>query len=111
MRKISVILVAVALLTAGNVLANNNTEPINPTQKLASQIHKVLESNSFNVKEDLTANVRFTINNEGEIVVLSVDTKDEILEGFLKGRLNYHKVEVANVKEGTMYTVPVRIRA
>lgn len=108
MRKISLVMVASLLLTAGNVLANDY-KPENPTKKITAQIHKMLKDNNFDVKEDLTANVRFTINNEGEIVVLSVVTSDQALEGFVKGRLNYKKV--TNAKEGRIYTIPVRIEA
>ncbi len=109
MRKISLVLVAAAMFAVGNVSANNTSEPSNTKKSLANQIHKMLESNSFDLKEDLTANVKFTINKKGELVVLSVDTADDSLEGFVKGRLNYKKVDVASFKEGRTYTVPVRI--
>ena len=67
----------------------------------------MLKDNKFSVSEDLTADVRFTINDKDEIVVLSVSTSDKALEGFIKGRLNYKKV--VNAQEGKTYTVPVRI--
>lgn len=108
MRKISVMLVAALLLSVGNVLAND-FNPKDSSKTLCSQIHKMLKSNSFDISEDATADVRFTINNEGEIVVLSVSTSNETLEGFVKGRLNYKKV--VNGQEGKIYTVPVRIAA
>ena len=110
MRKICLALVATAMLVGGTVSANA-TEPANPTKKLATQIHAMLEANYFNVETDVTADVRFTINKEGEIVVLSVDTDNDALEGFVKGRLNYQKVELDSAKEGKLYTVPVRITA
>ncbi|MDT0608247.1 hypothetical protein [Croceitalea rosinachiae] len=109
MRKMSLVLVTAAMFLVANVSANINAEPVNSTKNLSAQIHKMLESNSFNVEEDLTANVQFTINKNGEIVVLSVDTTDDTLDSFVKGRLNYQKVDFANFKEGRTYTVPVRI--
>ena len=33
------------------------------------------------------------------------------MEGFVKARLNYQKVNLANVEEGKVYTIPVRIQA
>jgi len=110
MRKISLSFLAAALFVVGTVSANP-TANMEPTKKLSSQIHKMLETNSFNVEDDLIANVRFTINKEGEIVVLSVDTTDDVLEGFVKVRLNYQKVELTNAKVGRVYSVPVRIAA
>ena len=81
-----------------------------PTKKLSTQIGELLDDNNLTSEEvDLTAQVRFTLNNEGEIVVLSVDTENDILASFVKARLNYKKVDVAGVKEGKMFTIPVRI--
>jgi len=110
MRKISLSFFAAALFVVGTLSAHP-TENVEPAQRLSYQIHKMLESNSFDVESDLVANVRFTLNKEGEIVVLSVDTEDVALEGFVKGRLNYQKVDIENAKEGKLYTVPVRITA
>lgn len=110
MRKVCMAFFAVTLFVFGSLKANP-IKDVKPNENLSAQIHEMLSSNSFNVQNDLVANVRFTINKEGEIVVLSVDTEDISLEGFVKGRLNYQKVELQNIKEGRLYTVPVRIMA
>ncbi len=111
MRKLSLVVVAAMLLSTGNVLANN-TEGVKPAKSLSSQIATMLSDNNFTeVKSDLTAQVRFTLNSEGEIVVLSVDTDSDTIERFVKNRLNYKKVELNQVEEGKIYTIPVRIKA
>jgi len=115
MRKVSVLLVAAALLISGNVMATEGkTGPsTDPESKICSQIGDLLDKNSFDLEEDedLTASVRFTLNDEHEIVVLSVDTENDRLEDFVKTRLNYHKVADQNLMEGKIYQVPIRIRA
>lgn len=110
MRKLSLVLVAAMLLVTGNILANDSVKD-NPAKKLSAQIGGLLENNYYLTTEDvnLTAQVRFTLNNEGEIVVLSVDTDNERLKSFVKGRLNYKKVNVVGVEEGKMFTIPIRI--
>lgn len=109
MRKISLILVAAMLLTAGSVLANDS-KPKDPSKSLSAQISKILSNNSFTENEvDLTAQVRFTLNNKHQIVVLSVDTEDIDFEGFVKAKLNYKEVDLETYREGKIYTVPVRI--
>lgn len=108
MKKISLVLVAFLLLSVGNVLANNH-KPENSTKKISTQIHQMLEKNNFDISDDLTADVRFTINDKNEMVVLSVSTVNETLEGFVKARLNYKKIE--NAQAGKIYIVPVRITA
>ncbi|MEM1338030.1 MAG: hypothetical protein AAF634_01650 [Bacteroidota bacterium] len=110
MRKISLVFM-VAALFATAILSATTPDNVNPSKKLSTQIHEMLKANTFIVQKDVTADVRFTINKEGEIVVLSVDTENEALEGYVKGRLNYQKVELQNAKEGKLYTIPVRITA
>lgn len=109
MRKLSLVFVAAMLLATGNILANDSVKT-EPTKKLSTQIGELLEDNYLTDNQvNLTAQVRFTLNNEGEIVVLSVDTENKILASFVKYKLNYQKVEVNDSEEGKMYTVPIRI--
>ena len=111
MRKFSLVLVAAMLLSAGSVFANDSKSKKNvePAKNLSSQIAKLLDDNNFIIENDITADVRFTLNSNKEIVVLSVKTEDETLEGFVKSRLNYKKVDLTEYREGRTYTVPVRI--
>ncbi|NJB37507.1 MULTISPECIES: hypothetical protein [Flavobacteriaceae] len=109
MKRVSLFLAAAFLFVV--TASANTTEPAKVAKQLSGEIHSMLEGNSFKIEKDLTANVKFTINAEGEIVVLSVETADAALESFVKGRLNYQKVDVQNVVEGRYYTVPVRIEA
>ncbi len=113
MKKLSVILLGAAFLVAGTISATT-IDNVEPTKKvtLAKQIGKLLKSNSFIVaNQDLKGEVLFTLNENREIVVLSVTTKDDALANFVKTKLNYKKVNVAEYKEGRTYTVPVRIAA
>ena len=111
MRKLSLVVVAVMLLATGNVLANDTTTE-NPTKSLSSQISAMLSENNFSEEQsDLTAQVRFTLNTDGEIVVLSVSTDFEKMESFVKNKLNYQKVNLNEVEEGKIYTIPVRVKA
>lgn len=111
MRKLSVVLVAAMLLATGNVLANDK-EIAKPNESLSSQIATMLKKNNFS-EEDCNhiAQVRFTLNTKGEIVVLSVTTDFEALEKFVKSSLNYKKVDLIKVEEGKIYTLPVRLKA
>ncbi|MFS4456229.1 hypothetical protein [Maribacter sp. 2304DJ31-5] len=111
MRKLSLICLAAFLLAMGSIFAND-TEGVKPDGDLSVQISKMLSENSFSGQEiGLTAQVRFTLNNKGEIVVLSVDTKFAKLERFIKSRLNYQKVEISEIEEGRLYVFPMRISA
>ena len=112
MRKVSLMLVAALLLSTGSIFANDSKKDPKPskTQNLSEQIGKFLNSN--NLKENNLgheAQVLFMLNRDKEIVVLSVETDQEVLEGFIKNRLNYQEVAINDFEEGKKYTVSVRI--
>ncbi|SDE06436.1 hypothetical protein SAMN05421636_103112 [Pricia antarctica] len=109
MRKLSVVLVAAMLLAAGNVFANEVTS-VEPSESISAQISKLLSHNAFIQNEKaLTAQVRFTLNNVHQIVVLSVETENLALADFIKQKLNYEKVDLEAYREGKIFTIPVRI--
>tara|TARA_R110000796_G_scaffold35017_1_gene89992 strand:+ start:81462 stop:81800 length:339 start_codon:yes stop_codon:yes gene_type:complete len=110
MRKINLILVAAMLLVSGSIFAIDGKDSNKPAKKLTTQIADLLKENSIIVgDQDLTATVFFTLNEDKEIVVLSVKTDDEKIEQFVKGKLNYQKVSLEDYREGRTYKVPVRI--
>jgi hypothetical protein len=122
MRKISVLFVAVALLFSGNLLATEGVDPCSEDLKflepapsnIADQVeHLLKENDGFDLREadELSAIVRFMVNSEKELVVISVRTEEERLENFVKGRLNYEKVEDQTLEVGKIYTLPIRLRA
>ena len=109
MRKISLVFLAAVLLSTGNLLAKS--PGTDPTKSLSDQIGELLEDNRLEIEEDLKATVLFTLNEQGEIVVFSVDTEDETFEKWVKARLNYEKVEMGQYTAGKMFRVPLRIEA
>lgn len=107
MRKFSLVLVAAMLFSTASILANNEIET-NPAKKLKAQITALLADHDL--KESGIAQVRFTLNKDKEIVVLSIDTNDDSIAYYVKNRLNYKKVDIKEVKEGKLYTIPVRLQ-
>lgn len=109
MRKISLVLVAAMLLSTGSIFAHGPKET-DPTTSIKTQVKKLLRGYSIPTSgKDLTATILFTVNRENEFVVLSVETDDEVLEYFVKSRLNYHKVYSKSISEGRRYTIPIKI--
>lgn len=110
MKKVSIVLVAAALMSFGQVNATpNSTE--DPGKRLTEQIHAMLDNNEFATNQDVIAKVRFMINKEGEIVIVTVDSSDENVAQFVKGRLNYKKINTEGLATGKLYSLPLRIEA
>lgn len=101
-----VLLVAIAASTVLSA-STNPTKADRPVNEITAQIGNLLENPNFKVQETITADVTFTVNDKHEIVVLSVDTDAELVESYIKSRLNY---KALNAKTNSKpYTVPVRI--
>ena len=58
----------------------------------------------------LSANIKFALNGKGEIVVLTVDTKQEVVANFVKSRLNYKKVATAIKARNKIFKVILKIK-
>ena len=110
MKKISLVLAVSMLIATGNLFANDPA-PNDPTESLKTEIENLLGSNNFKVKKDITAKVEFTVNQDQEIVVLEIDSKDALVKRYLKSRLDNRKVNLDNIKEGEKFVVPVRLIA
>ena len=61
------------------------------------------------VVEGTTVNLKFLINEQQEIVVLSTDSRNQYFDSYLKYRLNYHKVESEEVTQG-LYFLDIRFK-
>lgn len=111
MKKIKTVWVMVMLCVTMGVIAGEGDE-INPRSGLCAQIHQLLKENAFDLERgDITAEVHFTINKNGELVVLSVETQNQRLENFVKSRLNYQRVQIGTISHGKLYKLPIRITA
>jgi uncharacterized membrane protein YgcG len=109
MKKLSVILLAFVLLI-GTGISAASVELKKDKKTVSQEIGMLLKDANIDLEVDVNAYVTFMINEEAEIVVLTIDTKDEMIERFIKSRLNYHKLQNELIP-GQEYQVPIRIQA
>jgi len=110
MKKLIVLFLGFTLSTT--VLFANNNEPTNVAKnELRSQIIKLLEKNKFQLSDSAFAKgeVSLLINNEGQIIILSVDSKNTLLESYVKRELNYKKIKTVALKKMKVYKMPLKI--
>ncbi len=86
-------LIIVLALVAGLVANANNTNPVkNKKKTLHTQIVKLLGTADFSFDRNLEATINFVVNTQGQIIVLSVVSKNELIDSYVKRKLNYQKV-------------------
>ncbi len=108
MKTIKMLLLAVAI-TFSSVLSASTAPKNAQTIAIQSDVAKRLEKPKFILEKDVLTNVMLTVNKNNELVVLSVDSDNQIIVDFIKNRLNYSKVSVTIYDKGKNYIVPVRL--
>lgn len=109
MKKLSIVLLF-TFSTVFSMFSNNDDkikEEVN--NKLRNKIENLLgdyqEVLNTNIEK---ASIKFIINRQGEIIVLSVNTNKENIANFIKNKLNYKAASIKNVKFLKTYTLPVK---
>ncbi|MBT8271695.1 MAG: hypothetical protein HKO90_04635 [Flavobacteriaceae bacterium] len=116
MKTIKSYLLIAAIAFSSALTASTNPIEANPAETVKStvitkEVGKLLQNPTFLVDHDTYAEVTLTINKNNELVVLSVDSDDKQVEGFIKGRLNYHVLPEAFKSGERTFIVPVKIEA
>lgn len=89
----------------------NNTKPTNTKDALRTEIVSMI-GNEIPVElttKSIEAQVSFMVNKNNELVVVSVDSSNELLDTFIKSKLNYKKVKAAGTKKGEVYILPLKV--
>jgi len=109
MRKLKSIItiIAICLATTFSTTASEK-EPSKITKELRTEIVELLGSKiPIEFKKTEKVEISFMINNENEIVVISVDSEIADFNTYIKKQLNYKKVKVKGTIKGEVYKIPV----
>lgn len=103
--------IAISLFTVFSVSASKtNPKKTTGTKTLRTELSYFIGNDiPFEINKTITAEVSFIINNNNEVVVLSIKSKVSELNSFLKRRLNYKKITVKGIKKGEVYIIPLKI--
>jgi len=103
-------LVLVVAITFSSVLSAS-TNPIENAEpaSITETVTDLLQNPNFQLYEDVNAMVKIFINEDNEIVVLSVATENEAVESFIKSRLNYKSLSKKVNGNSKSFKIPVKL--
>ncbi|MBU3011924.1 hypothetical protein KO506_10960 [Polaribacter vadi] len=113
-------IIAIIAITLATTFSATATEKKTETAKEKAKISNILRTeivsmlgNEIQVElEDTTsAEISFMINNENEVIIVSVDSEVTEFSSFVKNKLNYKKISVKGTKKGEIYRIPVKLKA
>jgi hypothetical protein len=104
-------LVLVVAITFSSVLSAS-TNPIEKAEPatITEVVGELLKNPKFQLETEVNAMVTVFINENDEMVVLSVDTDSEVVEHYIKGRLNYKKLSKEAIGSKTSFKIPVKVK-
>jgi len=108
MKTLKSVTLALALLIGTTLSATNPVVKKIKKMDATQEIAHLLEAPNFELEQDTRAEVTLRVNEEGELVVICVDTKNKLVDSYIKNRLNYHKLE-NTLEQGKDYKLPVVI--
>ncbi len=103
------LLLLMVMITFSSVLSASTTPKHATKNTIVSDIAKRLENPKFILEADVLTNVTFVVNKNNEIVILSVDSDNDVIIDYIKSRLNYTKVSDTSYNKNIKYIVPIRI--
>lgn len=110
MKNLKLFVATLALVFAVQVSAAT-PDPLAPSAQLRAELVDLIGPDCpFELnKNECTAEVLFTVNSAGEIIVISIITENSDTEFHIKNKINYKKVSHRTSKPGEMYLLPVRV--
>jgi len=108
MNKFRLLALALVVGTA-SLFANNEINPQASKEEIRKQIVELVADSEVIIDVEMVVNVTFTFSSEGEIVILSVDSKDKEILDFLRTSINSKKLKNPG-KENRHYTMPISLK-
>jgi hypothetical protein len=107
MKKFKLFALAMLIGTAG--LFASELENSNPSNDgMRNEIVQLLKTPDFTVPTEINVTISFTFSSEGELVVLSVDSKNSDVLKYIRKNLNYKKIESPGERD-KLYTMPLKL--
>ena len=107
--KTIITVIAIGLSTIFSVAATENN-PTNINKVLRTELVSLLgDKIPLKIDKSYSAEITFIVNNENEVIVISVDSKLSGFNKYAKSKLNYKKIKIKNIKKGEIYRMPIKI--
>lgn len=98
------------MMSTTSLFANNENPIKNQKEVLRNEIIKLLNNHDFPLTEGaVTADVTLLVNKNNELIVVSIKTDNNFLEGYIKRKLNYKKVSVDVKNRIKLFKMPLKI--
>ena len=101
-------LVLAILITFSSQLSANTDKPLNELKSVSQQIGKLLTDSEMTIYDDVTVMIKFKLDSNNKIIVLSNDSNNHEISKFIKTRLNLKKLSIDKKSNYRFYAIPIK---
>jgi len=107
MNTIKTLLLAV-LITFSSQVSANTENPINDLKLVSQQIESLLQDSETTIHDDIVVTIKFKLNRNNKIIVVSNDSDNYEITKFIKTRLNLKDLSIDKTSNYRFYSIPVK---
>jgi len=101
-------LVLVTLITFSSQVSAFTVIPADNTKTVSQQIEKFLNQPGLIIYDDVIVTVKFKLNKNNEIIIISNDSDNYEITKFIKTSLNLKELAIDEKRKNRFYSVPIR---
>ena len=107
MNTIKTLLLAI-LITFSSQVSAITDNPVNDLKLVSQQIESILKDSETTIYDDIVVTIKFKVNKNNKIIVISNDSNNYDISNFIKTRLNLKEVSIDKTSNKRFYSIPVK---
>ena len=100
--------VLVALITFSSQISAYANNPSDDLKSVSQQIEKLLKGSDTVINNDVIVNIKFKLNKNNEIIVISDDSNNYEISEFIETHLNLKPLSVDKDSNYRFFSIPVK---
>ncbi len=109
MKNLKTFAIALAIMISSNTFASKD-KPVTDKNSKSYELSKLLEDRYLEIEKDYYGNVLFSVNEENQIVLHSVLSKDEFVRNYINEKLTDKFLTGTRWEVGKIYNLPVKMK-
>ncbi|WP_034045479.1 hypothetical protein [Wocania ichthyoenteri] len=101
-------LILVILFTFSIQTSANTDRPSNELDLVSQQVDKLLVGSELVIYKDTVVTIKFKLDKNDKIIILSNDSDDYHISEYIKSKLNHKKLSIKKTNSYRFYSVPVK---
>ena len=107
MNTIKTLLLAILISFSTQVSANTD-RPSSELDLVSHQVEKLLSGSEIAIYNDIIIMIKFKLDENDKIIILSNDSKDYHISEYIKSKLNDKKLSIEKTNKYKFYSIPIK---